>query len=252
MALTHAEAILLRTHPYGETSQVLRFLTRDRGIVGVMARGVRSGKGSNLATFTGGCLTYYHRSTRDLHTFKEFGAERPRRGLGRHPLRLAAASVLADLVLRHGGDAESAAMHDTLADALDALTDADVDAVAGLLLRGGWGLASVLGYHPALEGCIACGELLAPDEVGRFDLDEGGMRCARCSDPAEGGGGGPRLGPIARAQLAALAAGTVPADLRKPRAHLQLLADFVTRHLAGARELTSFRVLAALLPADDP
>ncbi|NNK62687.1 MAG: DNA repair protein RecO, partial [Gemmatimonadetes bacterium] len=44
MAVTTTDAVLLRAHAYGETSRVLRFLTRDRGIVGVMARGVRSTK----------------------------------------------------------------------------------------------------------------------------------------------------------------------------------------------------------------
>lgn len=247
MALTHVEAVLLRAHPYGDTSQVLRFLTRERGIVGVMARGVRSGKGSALATFAGGRLTYYHRPNRDLQSYKEFGAEHPRRGLGRHPLRLAGASVLADLILRHGGDADTAALYDTLAAALDDLAEADAAAVPGLLLRGGWGVAAVLGYPPSLERCTACGEPIGADEVGRFDLDAGGVRCARCSTE----GGGPRLGPIARAQLADLIAGVIPDDLRKPRAHLQLLSDFATLHLAGARELATFRVLAALLPADD-
>lgn len=248
MSVTHTAALLLRAHPYGETSRVLRFLTRDRGIVGVMARGVRSGKGSGLDTFAGGRLTYYHKSNRDLHTFKEFGVERARRGLGRHPTRLAAASVLADLVLRHGGDADAESLFDALSRALDDLADAEPQAVAPVLLREGWGLIAVLGYHPSLERCPRCGELLGDAEVGRFDFEQGGVRCARC---AEEGGGGPRLGPVARAQLAALLSGTVPPELRKPRAHLRLLSDFVTYHLAGSRELASFRVLAALLPTDD-
>ncbi|MEK9501210.1 DNA repair protein RecO [Gaopeijia maritima] len=248
MSATHTAALLLRAHPYGETSRVLRFLTRDRGIVGVMARGVRSGKGSGLDTFAGGRLTYYHKSNRDLHTFKEFGVERPRRGLGRHPLRLAGASVLADLVLRHGGDADAESLFDSLSRALDDLADADPPEVPSVLLREGWGLIAVLGYHPSLERCPRCGEVLGRDEVGRFDFEQGGVRCARC---AEEGGGGPRLGPVARAQLAALVSGTVPPELRKPRAHLRLLSDFVTYHLAGSRELASFRVLGALLPSDD-
>lgn len=247
MSVTHTSALLLRAHPYGETSRVLRFLTRDRGIVGVMARGVRSGKGSDLATFAGGRLTYYHKQNRDLHTFKEFGVERSRRGLGRHPMRLAAASVLADLVLRHGGDAEAESLFDALERALDDLAETEAEAVPGVLLRDGWGLIAVLGYHPSLERCPSCGGVLDDTEIGRFDFEQGGVRCSRCAE----GGGGPRLGPGARAQLAAFSAGSIPSDLRKPRAHLQLLSDFVTYHLAGTRELASFRVLSAFLPPSD-
>lgn len=246
MALAHTEALLLRSHPYGETSRILRFLTRDRGILGVMARGVRSGKGSGLATFAGGRLTFYHKDSRDLHTFKEFGAEKSRRGLGRHPLRLAAASVLADLVLRHGGDADAESLFDTLDRGLDALAEAEPGDIAGILLREGWGLITVLGYHPSLDYCPNCGDALEPDGLGRFDFEQGGVRCARCT----GEGGGPRLGPVARGQLGSLVSGTIPDDLRRPRAHLRLLSDFVTYHLAGSRELASFRVLAALLPPE--
>lgn len=247
MAVTHTAALLLRAHPYGETSRVLRFLTRDRGIVGVMARGVRSGKGSGLDTFAGGRLTYYHKESRDLHTFKEFGVERSRRGLGRHPLRLAAASVLADLVLRHGGDADAHALFDALDGAFDALAEAAVDTVPGALLREGWQLIAVLGYHPSLDVCPVCGATLKADDMGRFDFEQGGVRCPGCAESS----GGPRLGPGARAQLETFLAGSVPADLQRPRAHLQFLSDFVTHHLAGSRSLESFRVLAALLPPDE-
>lgn len=247
MPVAHTSALLLRAHPYGETSRVLRFLTRDRGIIGVMARGVRSGRGSGLDTFAGGRLTFYHKDTRDLQTYKEFGVERPRRGLGRHPLRLAAASVLADLVLRHGGDADAAELFDTLDAAFDALAEAEADAVPGVLLREGWALIAVLGYHPSLDRCPVCGTPLGPDDVGRFDFAQGGVRCPSCADAS----GGPRLGPGARRQLTAFLTGSVPADLQRPRGHLQFLSDFVTYHLAGSRGLDSFRVLAALLPPDE-
>ena len=164
MAVTSSPALLLRAHAYGETSRVLRFLTRDRGIVGLMARGVRSGKtGRGLGTFAGGTLTFYHKETRDLQTFKEFAVERPRRGLGGDPLRLAAASVLADLVLRHGGDAEAHGLFDAMGSALDVLDDAVHDAVPALLLREGWGMVAVLGYQPELEWCPSCGRRLGAE-----------------------------------------------------------------------------------------
>lgn len=248
MSLVGTPAILLRAHAYGETSRVLRFLTRDRGIVGVMARGVRSGRsGSGLETFAGGLLTFYHKESRDLQTFKEFGVERARRGLGRDPLRLAGASVLADLVLRHGGDAEAGALHDALSRALDALDDADRPEVPGRLLREGWGLVATLGYHPALDRCPLCGTPLGDADVGRFDFSQGGVRCPACAE----GTVGPRVGPGARAQVAELLAGGIPDPLDRPRAHLQLLSDFIAHHVAGGRVLDTFRILASLLPPDE-
>ncbi|MBT8335676.1 MAG: DNA repair protein RecO [Gemmatimonadetes bacterium] len=247
MAVTTTDAVLLRAHAYGETSRVLRFLTRDRGIVGVMARGVRSTKrGHGLATFASGQLTLYHKATRDLQTYKEFAVVSPRRGLGTDPLRLAAASVLADLVLRHGGDAEAGDLYDALAGALDRLEGTPPAAIAGVLLREGWGLVAELGYRPELDRCPLCGRELAHDEMGRFDFSQGGVRCADCAT----GGEGPRIGPGARLQVGALLAGAIPDDLERPRAHLQLLSDFITYHVAGSRPLDTFRILAALLPPE--
>ena len=249
MAVTTTPAVLLRAHPYGETSRVLRFLTRDRGIVGVMARGVRSGKrGHGLGTFASGQLTLYVKATRDLQTYKEFAVDSARRGLGADPLRLAAASVLADLVLRHGGDVEAGGLYEAVTGALDRLDVEPAVSVPSALLREGWGLVAALGYHPELDRCPLCGRELASDEMGRFDFSQGGVRCAACAT----GGEGPRIGPGARAQLATLLAGAVPDPLERPRAHLQLLSDFITYHVAGSRPLDTFRILAALLPRETP
>lgn len=249
MALITTPALLLRAHAFGETSRVLRFLTRDRGIVGVMARGVRSSKtSSGLDTFAGGTLTLYFKETRDLQTLKEFGVDAPRRGLGREPLRLAAASVLAELILRHGGEAEAGTLFRAMSGALDALDHTPADRVPGVLLREGWGMVDQLGYHPLLAACSECGRPLARDEVGRFDFVHGGVRCAVCGE----GTSGPRVGPGARAQLAGFLEGVVPDPLEHARAHLVLLSDFIAVHLAGGRPLDSFRVFAAFLPPSAP
>ncbi len=250
MSLLTVRALLLRAHPYSETSLVLRFLTDRRGIVGVMARGARrsGARGSSgLATFAGGSLTFYMKETRDLQTFKEFDVDRARRGLGVDPVRLAAASVLAEIVLRHAGEADTGHLFQVTSDALDALEQAERAALVGVLLKEGWGLVSVLGFHPAFETCLDCGRALDDEEMARVDFGQGGLRCASCA----GGSTATRVGPGARAQLAGLLAGSVPDPLTRPRAHLQLLSDFVTYHLAGSRPLETFRILAALLPMDD-
>ena len=98
MAVVTTRGILLRSHPYGETSSILRFFTEGMGVVGVMAKGARGsrGKGGGPAeTFAGGLLTIYMKETRDLQTLKDFTTTHSRRGLGGSVLRLAAASVLA-------------------------------------------------------------------------------------------------------------------------------------------------------------
>lgn len=250
MAVVTTRAVLLRSHPYSETSRILRFFTEELGVVGVMAKGIRSsgskGRGAP-ETFAGGTLTLYVKDTRDLQTLKEFTTTRPRRGLGGSVLRLAAASVLGEIVLRHGGEAAAPVLFETLEEGLDRLEGTADPEVVQVLLARGWGMVSGLGYHPVLTHCVGCGRELHTEDVGRFDFGAGGVRCSGCT----AGVAGPRLGPGARRQVAGLLEGREdPVTL--PRAHLRLLSDFVTYHVSANRPLESFRFLAGVLPPEAP
>jgi recombinational DNA repair protein (RecF pathway) len=189
-------------------------------------------------------LVLYMKPGRELQTLAEVSPLRPRRGLGSHPLRLACAGVLAELVLRHHGEAPSHELFQVLGEGLDRLESVPEDEVVGTLLAQGWGLVSTLGFHPQVEACVVCGRSLSTDEVGRFDFDAGGIRCSGCAE----GLAGPRIGPGARGQLRGLLRGEIPPDLMRSRAHLQLLSDFGMHHVSGSRPLEAFRIVAAFLP----
>jgi DNA repair protein RecO (recombination protein O) len=248
MSLLTTPAVLLRAHPYSESSRILRFYTRDAGVVGVLARGVRRSagrSGQGLASFVGGLLTMHVKPTRDLQTFQDFTPSAPRRGIGASPLRLGGASVVAELVLRHAGEEPNPPLFEALQGALDRIDAAADDALLEVVLSESWRIVSALGYHPTIDACVRCGQLLADVEMSRFDFAAGGLRCPSCGDA------GPRVGPGAREQLRALMAGEKLAEpLGKPRAHLQLLSDFITYHVSGTRPLDSFAFLAQVLPED--
>jgi DNA repair protein RecO (recombination protein O) len=248
MSLLTTPAVLLRAHPYSESSRILRFYTRASGVVGALARGVRrtgGRSGATLESFAGGLLTLHVKPTRDLQTFQEFTPTHPRRGIGGSPLRLGGASVVAELVLRHAGEEGNAALFETLESALDRIEAADEKGALAAILSESWRLVSALGYHPTLDTCVSCGRPLGADDMSRFDFAAGGVRCGDCGDR------GPRVGPGAREQLRALVVGDVlAAPLGRPRAHVQLLSDFVTYHVSGTRPLDSFAFLAQMLPDD--
>lgn len=244
-------AVLLRAHAYGETSRILRFYTEDRGLLSVMARGVRgrSGKGGlTLSTFATGDLTAFVRTDRDLHTMKDFVCTRLRARLGAGVLRFAGASAVGELVVAHT-DAEShPEVFHGLERALDDLEEAPDERVPGAVLAGAWGVVAALGFAPELTVCTRCGELLGEDEVGRFDFASGGVLCAACAE----GSTGPRLGPRARAQIRDLVEGRHDEGFSHARIHLGILSDFVSFHVAQ-RPLKSFRFLGDVLPAEvDP
>jgi DNA repair protein RecO (recombination protein O) len=250
MSLVTTRAVLLRSFPYSETSRVLHFYTDSHGGVGVMGKGVRSGgarSGTALESFAEGTLTMYVKPTRDLQTLREFAATRPRRPLAADVRRFGGAAVLAELVLKHAGEEANLPLFEALSGALDRLADAPTEGIVPTLLREGWQLVSTLGYRPVIDACVECGGSLG-DEMAFFDFAGGGIRCARCSRDPSGAPPGPRLGPGARAQVAALLepGGALPA-LDRSRAHLRLLCDFVTWHLSAGRPLASFEVLSGLL-----
>jgi len=247
VSLLSTQAILLRSHPYSETSQILRFLTEDHGIQGVMARGVRKTcgrRGGSLSTFAQGSLTLYFRAQRDLQTFKDFAPTNPHTGLASHPLRLAGASVLGELVLQHAGSEGSPGLFARLAQGLDIMEEEAMDSLVPHLLSQLWVMVRELGYGPVLGTCVECGGPLDGQDFPRFDFASGGLRCPSCQT----GPSGPRMGPGARQQLEELMDGRVPEELLRPRAHLRLASDFITYHISGGTPLRSMEVLYTLIP----
>ena len=240
-------AILLRTHPYSESSRVLRFYTRELGLLGVMARGVRRrasrGQGAP-GTFGEGLAVIAVRESRELQSLVEFTSAKVRFGLAGDFRRLAGASIAAELVLRHAGQERHAELFDALSTGLDRLERSAPGDVTGEVLALCWRMVQVLGFSPELSSCTTCGRSLEEGEMGWFDLAEGGLRGQECPAPE----GSRRIGPVARTQLLSLLQGDAPPGLLKPRAHLSLLDDFTTFHMLGGRRLGSFRFLE---PPDD-
>jgi len=167
--------------------------------------------------------------------------------LATDPLRMASASVLAELILQHAESEGNEVLFSALGRGLDAM---ELEAQKGLipaLLVHLWFLIRLLGFAPHIAECVTCGRPLEGDEMGRFDFAAGGLRCPAC----QGDIPGPRLGPGARAQLLAMQEGRVPDELTRPKAHLRLASDFITYHISGGTPLRSVAVLGALTDKTD-
>ncbi len=250
MSLLTTPAILLRSYPYSETSQILRFYTESEGLLGTVARGVRKTggrRGGALSTFSEGILNVHFRENRELQTFQDFAAQNTRRGLAKDPLRLAGASVLAELILQHAESEGNPELFGKLAQGLDAMEVQETGALLPGLLVHLWSLIRGLGFGPLIGECVECGRELGEDEVGRFDFAAGGLRCSSCQGETQG----PRLGPVAREHLQALLDGRAPDELTRPKIHLRMASDFITYHLSGGNPLRSMSVLDALTPETD-
>jgi DNA repair protein RecO (recombination protein O) len=247
-------ATVLRSLPYGDTSLIIRFLTAESGVVTVMARGVRGARrkgGGSPQLFSSGSLTVQIRENRDMHPLRDFAPDRVRLGLASSLVRLAGASLLADLILRHSGHEAQADLTDQMEAGLDAIEAVPEEQLGTAVLCRAWGIVTTLGYQPHLDNCVACGRAFEEKEIGRFDLARGGVACHDCSRE------GPRLGPIAREEMRRLIAyGTAGQQLiaaehgdrgraglpsiSLPATHLRILADFASYHVADGRRIASF------------
>jgi DNA repair protein RecO (recombination protein O) len=248
VAAVSTPAVLLRSHDYGDTSRILRFYTRDLGLLSVVARGVRgrSGKGAAAMTsFSSGDLVAWVRANTDLHTMKDFSGERGRPRIPSDVLRFAGAACLADLVLAHAEQERHPLLFDTLEHELDRLEEVELGALPAVILSALWRLTGAFGFAPEVDLCVLCGREFGEDEIGRFDFAAGGLRCEACGP----GPVGPRIGPLARDQLRTLLMGEVPDGFAHPRRHLALLSDFVAHHVA-TKPLKTLQFLADRLPPD--
>lgn len=248
MGILSVPAILLRSHPWGESSHILRFLTPDEGLVAVVARGVRrvGGKGNTpVELFAGGTLQVDLRPGRDLHGFRGFDVDRHRGRLAARVVRFGAASFLGEFVLRQGGEEPSPALFEAVVRALDRLEEADDASAVPLAVSSVWNLLSLMGYTPELGCCVVCGAAIGAEDTCRFDHGEGGVRGPECSGGA--GGAGPRIGPGTREAILRMLSGEEVSELPKPAAHLRLVHDFVAWHLGNGRPLESFAFLLGMV-----
>lgn len=196
MALIRTEAFVVKTLRFGETSLICRLLTRDCGVVPVIAKGVRRPKsrfGARLDPFHRLQVTYYDKPTRDLQTLAQAELIEEHPGILRSLERMEAAGTWFRF-LRAALPERAAA---------EPLYDLAVDALRRLeWLRPGetrrwetWhraAAAEVLGVAPRLESCALCDRDL-PDPRGMgLALEEGGLVCADCR---AGRGGDPVGGP---------------------------------------------------------
>jgi DNA repair protein RecO (recombination protein O) len=243
MGIVSADAIILQTFAYGETSRILRLLTESHGVQSAMAKGARrprSQYGGILEPFTEGRVTLYLKDTRDLQTLSGFDLTRSHQSLGSDLMRFGGASLLSEIVLRAANEEPQPGLFSLVRDALDRIERHDVATVEHVVLSETWRLVACLGFEPELIACIDCSRPVGDDEDVKFDPGAGGIRCLGCGVGATG-----RLIPArALAALRAmLAAEDVPID--RTDGHWWLIQRYLEHHVLEGSALRSLGVIAA-------
>ena len=239
MPLVVTPAIVLATLRYSETSKIVRLATRELGVQSAIARGAlrpRSRFGAALQLMSDGMAQLITKEGRELHTLAEFELTHLRVGLAAQMDRYAAASALAEVMLRFAPPEGHAHSFDVLRHALTLLEAVPADAVEPIALRSLWRLVSVLGFTPSLATCVRDGTPLPATGPLPFNTREGGALCERCAAQH----GATRLPAESREDLIALldpGAELPHFDERHATAHRRLLARYIRYHLGEGAEL---------------
>jgi DNA repair protein RecO (recombination protein O) len=173
---THA--IVLRAHNLGEADKIFTLLTEMRGKVHAVGKGVRRTKSQFAGRLEFGAHVFLglHRG-RNLDVITSAQTTKSRWQTLVSPPAFATASVLVELV-------DAFCEPEMPLPDVYALLDLALDALAGsadcaaLVPRFELRLLAALGFGPAADRCVRCGESL--EDGAWADLDAGGLACASC------------------------------------------------------------------------
>ncbi|EWT06918.1 DNA recombination protein RecO [Intrasporangium chromatireducens Q5-1] len=236
MPLYRDEAIVLRTHKLGEADRIITMLTRGRGRVRAVAKGVRRTKsrfGSRLEP--GMVVDVQCYEGRNLDTVTQVETLAPYGdAIARDYTSYTAATAMLETALQLAEDLEPQTQQFLLlAGALRSLAERNHD--PGLVLDAYLVRAvAVAGWAPSFHDCAKCG---APGPHRAFNVQAGGAVCSVCRPP-----GSSAPAPETFGLLSALLSGdwevAAASDPRHRRQASGLVAAFVQWHLErGVRSL---------------
>ncbi len=239
MPLVTTDALVLHAFDYLESSRIIRMVTRDAGLVSVLARGARSSNrrfGLGLDLFASGVAQLHVRAGRELHALGGFDVTAARGAIATDLGRFASASALSEFALRFAAGGEPGELFAELTAGFDRLAAAPASAAVDVGLAVAWHLVVALGFAPALDQCARCHAPIDPSLPVTFSHAAGGATCAGCAGAVPRGR---QLPPEPRAAIRDWTAGTghALADDAARRAHLRLLREFLEQHLTDGRPL---------------
>ena len=183
MALVRLEAVVLKLHALGDTSRIVVFYSRERGLVRAVAKGARQPKSrfaGALEPLTRVSLVVYFKEGRELQLLSAADPIESYAAGGADLERLAHAQAAVEFVDRLvWGEEEEGAFYDLLTASLGQIARCPAAALPAVTIAFQVQAAGLLGYRPALDVCAGCGG--DPGASRHFAPARGGRVCARCA-----------------------------------------------------------------------
>jgi DNA repair protein RecO (recombination protein O) len=186
----NTEGIILRKYDFSETSQVLTVLTRDRGRLQLLAKGLRRIRKKPvvfLDLLDRAELVLIPKPPGSLSTLTEYRVLDDHPGLRDDLLRMAAAFFTAELVTLASQEHQPLEpLYDLHVAALESLATAPRSALPSLLLAFEIRFLRRIGFGLELDGCVVCGRSRSGLRTTFFSPLRGGLLCPDCrsSDPS--------------------------------------------------------------------
>jgi DNA repair protein RecO (recombination protein O) len=182
MSSEKANAIVIRSVEFSETSLVVTLFTREFGKIGALAKGARRLKGpfeSALDLLAVCRIVFLHKSSEALDLLTEAKLLRRFRPAGRDLAGLYGGYYVAELL---GGLTDDDDPHPELFDLADETLAALAagEQVARWILRFELGALRLLGHVPSLDRCVECGAPVAQTGRVAFGQIDGGVLCRNC------------------------------------------------------------------------
>lgn len=174
--ITNIEGIILNTKSYGDTSLILDILTKDRGIIGVIAKGCKSLK-SNLRSVTDkltyATFTIYYKKDK-LSILSEASIINNFSNIKKDIEKISFSSFLLDLTYQVYRQCENNNLYSLLISSLIKINDNFNPLIITNIIELKY--LDYLGVMPSLDGCIICGS----KNVITLSSDKGGYLCKKC------------------------------------------------------------------------
>jgi len=239
VSLYRDEGVVLRTHKLGEADRIISLLTRERGLVRAVAKGVRkttSKFGGRLEPFMHVDLQLAEGRTLDIITQVETISPFARDLGGDYPAYTAGTAILetAERLVQEDGEPAVQQLQ-LLVGALRALTTPGERSPSLILDSYQLRALAVAGYAPTFDSCARCGR---EGPHRDFHAASGGMLCHACRMP-----GSAAPSPFTVSLLAALLSGdwatATASDERSRREASSIVAAYLSWHLErGLRSLS--------------
>lgn len=174
--LIDVEGIIINVKNYGDTSKILDILTKEYGVIGVIAKGCKSMK-SNLRSVTDKLIyatfTIYYKENR-LSILSEASVINNFSNIKKDIEKISYASFLLDLTYQVYKQNEDKNLYNLLISALEKINDNFNPLIITNIIELKY--LDYLGVMPNLDGCSICGS----KNVVTLSSDKGGYLCSKC------------------------------------------------------------------------